>query len=288
MMIYQEEEHQHQYEMNPLPLQWNQTRAPDDADAPAAAVDSLISGSASAAAVAAIRLNLDFQMPIISQQHDDTDRPKSPKSVATSCLSMQPAPFELARFSEDSPGRMAQQPTRDVHPRYDPLQLQSNIEIDNDPLAFVHVHDDDYNATPAHPFSTIYHQVQEQDLEYQQQSQEQTQPSEDDENEELISPLLQYSQKAPRNKQLFVYYLPSDMIESELLDLFSRFGQVVSASIVIVRCRKGSVVSSSRNHGYITFEEQKDADDAVLRLNSYEVSIYTRSILYSIALEFFV
>ena len=83
-------------------------------------------------------------------------------------------------------------------------------------------------------------------------------------------PLQEYAIKPKRGKELFIGHLPFDMSEEELKGLCSQFGDVVSAYI------KRYGVEDMEMSGcvaYVTFEQQSDADNALLRLNHYEVSI---------------
>jgi hypothetical protein len=82
------------------------------------------------------------------------------------------------------------------------------------------------------------------------------------------SPLNEYSMKSPRGKELFVCHLPSEMTDEELRDLFSQYGVVIRVSIV----RHKPEPEESRSFAFVKFEKQIDADEALLRLNDYEVS----------------
>jgi hypothetical protein len=80
------------------------------------------------------------------------------------------------------------------------------------------------------------------------------------------SPLNGYSMKSPRGKELFVCHLPSEMTDEELRDLFSQYGVVIRVSIVRHKQKE------SRSFAFVIFKLQIDADEALLRLNAYEVS----------------
>jgi RNA recognition motif-containing protein len=55
---------------------------------------------------------------------------------------------------------------------------------------------------------------------------------------------------------LFVKDLPQDIGTPELVELFSRFGPIVSAKVEV------SVLGNSKCHGYVSFEETSDAKTA--------------------------
>ena len=80
-------------------------------------------------------------------------------------------------------------------------------------------------------------------------------------------PLLEYSVKSRRGKELFVAHIPFDMTEAELLALCSQYGDVMSASIM------HHDLGVSKCFAYVKFKLQSAADNALLRLNHYEVSI---------------
>ena len=70
-----------------------------------------------------------------------------------------------------------------------------------------------------------------------------------------------------KGKELHVRHLPSDMTEEELRDLFSPHGVVTRASIA--RRQSGK----SRGYAFVKFKLQSAADNAIMRLDKYEVSI---------------
>lgn len=85
-------------------------------------------------------------------------------------------------------------------------------------------------------------------------------PADDD------SPLGDYSTRPPRGKELFVYHLPFEMTNGELRDIFSQHGTVTRTTIA----RHAS--GASQGYAFVKFKKQDAADDALLRLNHYEVS----------------
>lgn len=91
-------------------------------------------------------------------------------------------------------------------------------------------------------------------------------PEDDEPNSESVP--LQYATKAPRGKQLFVHNLPSDYTEGQLRHLFSEFGQIVTVTIN----HPGHESAKLTSHGFVVFDVQTEADDALLRLNCHQVS----------------
>ena len=82
--------------------------------------------------------------------------------------------------------------------------------------------------------------------------------------------LQDYAVKPKRGRELFIAHVPVDMSDEELEELCSQFGDVVSASI---KRRDLEDTQVSKCFAYVKFEQQSDADDALLRLNAYEVSM---------------
>eukprot|EP00984_Skeletonema_dohrnii_P011660 scaffold4674_cov92-Skeletonema_dohrnii-CCMP3373.AAC.1 len=92
-------------------------------------------------------------------------------------------------------------------------------------------------------------------------------PDADSDDPDCDTPLLEYSVKSRRGKELFVAHIPFDMTEEELLALCSQYGDVMSASIM------HHDLGVSKCFAYVKFKLQSAADNALLRLNHYEVSI---------------
>ena len=92
----------------------------------------------------------------------------------------------------------------------------------------------------------------------------------DHEDEAADFDLQDYAVKPKRGRELFIAHVPFDMSDEELKELCSQFGDVVSASI-----KRHDLVDTqvSKCFAYVKFEQQSDADDALLRLNAYEVSM---------------
>ena len=95
-------------------------------------------------------------------------------------------------------------------------------------------------------------------------------PDADSDDPDFDIPLLEYSVKSRRGKELFVAHIPFDMTEAELLALCSQYGDVMSAPIM------HHDLGVSKCFAYVKFKLQSAADNALLRLNHYEVSIIMR------------
>ena len=67
-------------------------------------------------------------------------------------------------------------------------------------------------------------------------------------------------------KRLFVGGLPYSVTTQQLNDMFAAFGKVTSANVITDK-----FTGNSKGFGFVEFEEEKDADEAVKKLNETEV-----------------
>lgn len=68
------------------------------------------------------------------------------------------------------------------------------------------------------------------------------------------------------NKRLFVGGLPYTVTDQELGDLFAKFGNVVSANVIVDRH-----TNRSKGFGFVEFENDEDAAKAIKEMNDAEV-----------------
>jgi hypothetical protein len=124
----------------------------------------------------------------------------------------------------------------------------------------------------ADPFDYYYYEYDEDEAEAQERSFSHEYDSYfvHDHEDEADYDLQDYAVKPKRGRELFIAHVPVDMSDEELEDLCSQFGDVVSASIKRHDLEDTQV---SKCFAYVKFEQQSDADDALLRLNAYEVSM---------------
>jgi len=67
-------------------------------------------------------------------------------------------------------------------------------------------------------------------------------------------------------KKLFVGGLPYSVTDSKLNEIFSEIGPVDSATVIIDR-----MTSQSKGFGFVEMENEKDAEEAISKLNETEV-----------------
>jgi RNA recognition motif-containing protein len=68
------------------------------------------------------------------------------------------------------------------------------------------------------------------------------------------------------NKKLYVGNLSYSITEDELRNLFADIGEVVSATLITDR-----MTGQSKGFGFVEMESQQAAEEAIERLNNYEV-----------------
>jgi RNA recognition motif-containing protein len=67
-------------------------------------------------------------------------------------------------------------------------------------------------------------------------------------------------------KKIYVGNLPYKVNDSELLDMFSEFGEVLSANVITDR-----MSGRSKGFGFVEFEDDAAADKAIEEMNGKEV-----------------
>ena len=67
-------------------------------------------------------------------------------------------------------------------------------------------------------------------------------------------------------KRLFVGGLPYSVTSQQLNDMFAAFGKITSANVITDK-----FTGNSKGFGFVEFEEEKDADEAVKKMNESEV-----------------
>eukprot|EP00985_Skeletonema_marinoi_P022025 scaffold13798_cov122-Skeletonema_marinoi.AAC.1 len=181
--------------------------------------------------------------------------------------SVQPLPqFYTPSHSLD--GFMSQvhhlQPSTSISPPY--MQHQS-VPV-QESLQYPSVYDVDVLRTLApFPLQQVQLQTQAQAFSYDSFHRDSHQPSPQSDSDSSPRECSAKSPPRRKGKELHVRHLPSDMSEEELRDLFSQHGVVTRASIA--RHQSGK----SRGYAFVKFKLQSAADNAIMRLDKYEVSI---------------
>jgi len=160
------------------------------------------------------------------------------------------------------------QPSTSISPPYmqhQPVPVQESFQYPS-------VYDVDVLRTPA-PYTVqqVQTQAQAQAFSYDSFHRDiQPSPQSQSDSDSDSSPHESSAKSPPprrKGKELHVRHLPSDMTDKELRDLFSHHGFVTRASIARHQSEK------SRGYAFVKFKLQIAADNAIMRLDKYEVSI---------------
>lgn len=68
------------------------------------------------------------------------------------------------------------------------------------------------------------------------------------------------------SKRLYVGGLPYSITSSQLEEMFSKFGAIVSANVI-----SDKFTNQSKGFGFVEMEKEKEADEAIKKLNDTEV-----------------
>ena len=84
----------------------------------------------------------------------------------------------------------------------------------------------------------------------------------------VISPMQRVSSKqfGPPGCNLFVFHLPNEWTENDLVNNFAPFGNVVSARIMTEK-----ETGRSRGFGFVSFDVQASALNALKAMNGYQI-----------------
>jgi CUG-BP- and ETR3-like factor len=69
----------------------------------------------------------------------------------------------------------------------------------------------------------------------------------------------------PAGSNLFLFHLPNNMKDSELYNLFRRFGNIYSTRVMTEKNGK------SKGIGFVSFDNPKAAQEAIEEMNGFEV-----------------
>lgn len=69
----------------------------------------------------------------------------------------------------------------------------------------------------------------------------------------------------PAGSNLFLFHLPNNMKDSELYNLFKKFGNVLSTKVMTQKNGK------SKGIGFVSFDNPKAANEAIEQMNGFEI-----------------
>ena len=70
----------------------------------------------------------------------------------------------------------------------------------------------------------------------------------------------------PEGANLFIYHLPNDVTDPDLVQMFAPFGNVVSAKVFIDK-----VTSLSKCFGFVSYDNALSAQSAIQSMNGFQI-----------------
>lgn len=72
--------------------------------------------------------------------------------------------------------------------------------------------------------------------------------------------------EGPEGSNLFIYHLPNDVLDADLIQMFSPFGNVISAKVFIDK-----VTNLSKCFGFVSYDTPMEAQSAIQAMNGFQI-----------------